>query len=55
MAFFLVKTRNKKGLYLQIHESHWNPKCRHTVNRSVKALGYEHELESRGIAGPVAH
>ena len=28
----------KKGLYLQIYESHWDPKRRHTANRSVKTL-----------------
>jgi hypothetical protein len=38
MAYFLKRTRNKKGLYLQIYESHWDPKRRHTANRSVKTL-----------------
>jgi transposase len=55
MAYFLKRTRNKKGLYLQIYESHWDPERGHTANRSVKALGYEHELEARGIADPVSH
>lgn len=55
MAYFLKKTRNKKGLYLQIYESHWDPKRGHTVNRSVRAVGYEHELKESGIAEPISH
>lgn len=55
MAYFLKKTRNKKGLYLQIYESHWDPERGHTVNRSVRALGYEHELRESGIGDPIAH
>ncbi len=54
MAYFLKRTRNKKGLYLQIYESHWDPERGHTVNRSVRAIGYEHELREAGIADPVA-
>ena len=55
MAYFLKKTKNKKGLYLQIYESHWDPERGHTVNRSVKALGYEHELRESGIDDPISH
>ncbi|MDO4797064.1 MAG: hypothetical protein Q4A01_03485, partial [Coriobacteriales bacterium] len=54
-AYFLKRTRNKKGLYLQIYESHWDPQRGHTVNRSVRAVGYEHELRESGIEDPVAH
>ena len=55
MAYFLKKTKNKKGLYLQIYESFWDPKRGHTAHRSVRAVGYEHELRESGIADPVAH
>ena len=55
MAYFLKKSKNKKGLYLQIYESHWDSGRGHTVNSSVRALGYEHELEASGIDDPVAH
>ncbi|MDO4537773.1 MAG: hypothetical protein Q4B54_06385 [Coriobacteriales bacterium] len=55
MGYFLKKTRNKKGLYLQIYESHWDPQKGHTVNKSVRAVGYEHELRESGIADPIAH
>ncbi|MBR3314301.1 MAG: IS1634 family transposase [Atopobiaceae bacterium] len=55
MAYFLKKSRNKKGLYLQIYESFWDPERGHTAHRSVRAVGYEHELRESGIADPVAH
>ena len=55
MAYFLKKSRNKKGLYLQIYESFWDPQRGHTAHRSVRALGYEHELRESGIDDPVAH
>ena len=41
MAYFLKKSRNKKGLYLQIYESHWDAARGHTAQTSVRALGYE--------------
>ena len=55
MAYFLKRTKNKKGLYLQIYESHWDPQRGHTAQSSVRALGYEHELRESGIEDPVAH
>lgn len=55
MAYFLKKTKNKKGLYLQIYESHWDPSRGHTVNKSVRALGYEHELKNQGITDPISY
>ena len=55
MAYFLKKTRNKKGLYLQIYESHWDPVRRHTAHTSVKALGYVDDLKGKGIEDPEAH
>lgn len=55
MAYFLKRTKNKKGLYLQIYESHWDPQRGHTVNRSIRTLGYEHELKESGIKDPIAH
>ena len=55
MAYFLKKSRNKKGLYLQIYESFWDPQRGHTAHRSVRAIGYEHELRESGIDDPVSH
>ena len=39
MAYFLKKSTNKKGLYLQIYESFYDPARRQTAHRSVEALG----------------
>lgn len=55
MAYFLKKSKNKKGLYLQIYESHWDAGRGHTAHTSVRALGYEHELRESGIADPISH
>ncbi|MGN0776411.1 MAG: IS1634 family transposase [Candidatus Ventricola sp.] len=55
MAYFLKKTKNKKGLYLQIYESFYDPARKHTAHRSIKAIGYEHELKQAGIEDPIAY
>jgi hypothetical protein len=55
MAYFLKKSKNNKGVYLQIYESFYDPDRRQTAHRSARALGYVHELEEDGIADPVAH
>jgi len=55
MAYFLKKTNNKKGTYLQIYESFWDPDRRQTAHRSVKPIGYVHELQAQGTDDPVAH
>lgn len=54
MAYFLKKTNNKKGLYLQIYESFYDPERGHTAHRSFKPIGYVHELQAGGIDDPVA-
>jgi hypothetical protein len=40
MSYFLKKTVNKKGTYLQIYESFYEPERGHTAHRSYKAIGY---------------
>jgi len=42
MAYFLKKSNFKKGLYLQIYESFYDPGKKDTAHRSHKALGYRH-------------
>lgn len=54
MAYFLKKTNNKKGTYLQIYESFYDPQRGHTAHRSFRPVGYVHELSQQGIADPVA-
>lgn len=56
MAYFLKRTNNKKGTYLQVYESFYDPARRGTAHRSVRPVGYVHEIAERdGIADPVAH
>lgn len=49
MAYFLKKSNFKKGTYLQIYESFYDPERRDTAHRSYKAIGYVHELIEKGI------
>lgn len=54
MAFFLKRTKNNKGLYLQIYDSFHDPESQQTKHRSYKAIGYVHELQEQGLEDPVA-
>ena len=54
MSYFLKKTKNKKGTYLQIYESYYDPERKGGAHRSYKPLGYVHELIEKGIDDPVA-
>lgn len=54
MAYFLKKTNNKKGTYLQIYSSFYDPERGHTAHKSYKAIGYVHELQATGIDDPVS-
>lgn len=54
MAYFLKKTNNKKGTYLQIYESFYDPERKGGAHRSYKPIGYVHELQQSGIDDPVA-
>jgi len=53
MAYFLKKTKNKKGIYLQIYESYYDPERKGGAHRSYKPLGYVHELIDKGIDDPI--
>ena len=55
MAYFLKKTVNKKGTYLQIYESFYEPERGHTAHRSYKPIGYVHELIEKGIDDPITY
>ena len=54
LAYFLKKTTNKKGLYLQIYESFYDPERGHTAHKSFKPIGYVHELQAKGIDDPIS-
>ena len=38
MAYFLKKTNNKKGTYLQIYSSFYDPERRHTAHKTYNLL-----------------
>ena len=54
MSYFLKKTKNKKGTYLQIYESYYDPERKCGAHRSYKPVGYVHELTDKGIDDPVS-
>ena len=54
MSYFLKKTNNKKGTYLQIYESYYDPTRKCGAHRSYKPLGYVHELQTTGIEDQIA-
>lgn len=54
MAYFLKKTNNKKGTYLQIYESYYDPERKGGAHRSYKPIGYVHELQAGGMEDPVS-
>lgn len=55
MSYFLKKTNNKKGTYLQIYESYYDPERKGGAHRSYKPIGYVHELVDSGIDDPISH
>lgn len=55
MAYFLKKSKLKKGLYLQIYESFYDPDRKQTAHRSYQALGYLDELIAQGIPDPLSY
>jgi transposase len=54
MAYFLKKSNLKKGTYLQIYESFYDPSRKQTAHRSLKPIGYVKELIEDGIDDPIA-
>ena len=55
MAYFLKKTTNKKGTYLQIYESYYDPERKGGAHRSYRPIGYVHELVESGIDDPLSY
>ena len=55
MAYFLKKTVNKKGTYLQIYEGRYDPERGHAVHRSYRPIGYVHALKEEGIEDPITY
>lgn len=53
MRYFLKKSNLKKGTYLQIYESYYDPARKGGAHRSYKALGYVDDLIASGIEDPI--
>lgn len=54
MSYFLKKSNLKKGIYLQIYESYYDPQRKSGAHRSYKALGYVNDLIASGIQDPIS-
>lgn len=54
MSYFLKKTKNKKGTYLQIYESYYDPERKCGAHKSYRPIGYVHELIEKGIDDPIS-
>ncbi len=54
MAYYLRKEKKKKGIYLQMYESHWDKEMKQPRSKSVMAFGYVEDLISDGIPDPIA-
>lgn len=55
MAYYLRKENKKKGVYLQMYESHWVKELKQARSKSVEAFGYVQDLIASGIPDPVAY
>lgn len=55
MAYFLKQTHNKKGTYLQIYSSFYNPEKKQTSHKSFKPIGYVDDLKKQGISDPISY
>ena len=55
MAYYLRKENKKKGIYLQMYESHWDKEKKQPRSKSVMAFGYVQDLISDEIPDPVAY
>lgn len=55
MAYFLKQSHFKKGTYLQIYESFYDPLRKGAAHRSFKTIGYVNDLIDIGIEDPIAY
>ena len=55
VAYFLKRSNLKKGIYLQIYESFYDPLRKGTAHRSHRAIGYVDALVASGMEDPVSH
>ena len=55
MAYYLRKENKKKGIYLQMYESHWDKEKKQPRSKSVMAFGYVQDLISDEIPDPISY
>lgn len=55
MGYFLRQDKKKKGIYLQMYETYWNPEIKQARTRYIESFGYVEELKSDGIPDPISH
>lgn len=55
MAYFLRQEKKKKGLYLQMYESHWDKDRKQPRSKNIETFGYVQELISDDIPDPVTY
>ncbi len=55
MAYFLKKSNYKKGTYIQIYESFYDPERKYSAHKCYKSLGYIDELKTDKIKDPIAY
>lgn len=55
MAYYLRKEKKKKGVYLQMYESHWDREKKQPRSKSVMTFGYLEDLISDEMPDPVAY
>lgn len=55
MAYYLRKESKKKGIYLQMYESHWDKEKKQPRSKSVMAFGYVQDLISDEIPDPITY
>ena len=55
MAYFLMKTKTKNDIYLQIYESFYDPERKGSAHRSYRPVGYVNKLIASGIEDPISY
>ena len=54
MSYFVKKTKNKRGLYIQIYSGTYNIEKHNVTQKCYKSLGYYDELINAGDPDPIA-
>ena len=55
MSLFLKQNKKRKGIYLQICDSTYDPTLGYGTQKVIESLGYVDELIAQGIVNPIEH